>query len=131
MKETRNTFQKTAVFEMLQEMHDHPSADRVYERVREKYPNISRSTVYRILNQLAERGAVYKVMMPGAADRFVYNNTPHYHVHCVDCDEVYDIDLRWFEDLDQQVEKASDFKILSHTVVFEGVCSACQKAQVS
>ena len=23
MKETRNTFQKTVVFEMLQEMHDH------------------------------------------------------------------------------------------------------------
>ena len=76
MKETRNTFQKTAVFEMLQEMHDHPSADRVYERVRERYPNISRSTVYRILNQLAERGAVYKVMMPGAADRFDFNNVP-------------------------------------------------------
>lgn len=130
MKETRNTFQKTAVFEMLQEMHDHPSADRVYERVRERYPNISRSTVYRILNQLAERGAVYKVMMPGAADRFDFNNVPHYHVHCIDCDEVYDIDLQWFEDLDQQAARASDFKILSHTVVFEGICSKCQTAHL-
>lgn len=128
MKETRNTFQKTVVYEMLQQMQDHPSADRVCERVRSQHPNISRSTVYRILNQLSERGLIYKVMLPGAADRFDYRNVPHYHVHCPQCNEVFDIDLEWIDDLQQRAEAASRFRILSHTVVFEGICPNCQNS---
>ena len=45
MKEIRNTFQKTAVYETLQTMHDHPTTDKVFEEVRKQHPNISRSTV--------------------------------------------------------------------------------------
>lgn len=127
MKETRNTFQKTAVYEMLQEMHDHPTADRVYERIHSRHLSISRSTVYRILNQLAERGEIYKVVMPGTADRFDYQKEPHYHVHCPVCGEVFDINLRRLDELEEQAEKVSEFQILSHSIIFEGVCPACRK----
>lgn len=126
MKETRNTFQKTAVYEMLQNMHDHPTADRVYERVRREYPSISRSTVYRILNQLSERGEIYKVVMPAAADRFDYHKEPHYHIYCPVCKEVYDIGLKRMEDIEKEAEQVSDFKILSHSIIFEGICPHCR-----
>lgn len=127
MKETRNTFQKTVVFEMLQKMQDHPTADRVYERVKVQYPSISRSTVYRILNQLAERGEIYKVELPAAADRFDYNKKPHYHVHCRVCGEVFDIQLERMEALEQSASALSGFQILSHNIIFEGICPKCQR----
>ena len=127
MKETRNTFQKTAVYEMLQKMDDHPTADRVYERVRSQHPSISRSTVYRILNQLSERGEIYKVVMPGTADRFDYHKKPHYHIYCPVCGEVYDIDLERMDDLEAKAAQTSNFKILSHSIIFEGICPRCRK----
>ncbi|MCI8633138.1 MAG: transcriptional repressor [Lachnospiraceae bacterium] len=129
MKETRNTFQKSVVFEMLRGMQDHPTADRVYERVKNQYPSISRSTVYRILNQLSQQGEVYKVQMPATADRFDYNKKPHYHAHCVKCGEVFDIPLERMNALERKASQISGFQIMSHSIIFEGICPQCREEQ--
>ena len=127
MKEIRNTFQKTAVYETLQTMHDHPTADKVFEEVRKQHPNISRSTVYRILNQLSDRGMIYKVAMPSVADRYDFHAQPHYHVHCIQCGAVGDIDMDWQSDLQEKAQQRSEYYLTSHNIVFEGVCPTCQK----
>ena len=54
MKKKRNTIQKGIVFDIFHEMNNHPSAGMVYEAVHEKYPEISKATVYRLLADAAE-----------------------------------------------------------------------------
>ena len=46
MNNKRNTIQKQIVFEIFSKMNNHPSAGMVFEAVNEKYPNISRATVF-------------------------------------------------------------------------------------
>ena len=56
MSNKRNTIQKQIVFDTFEELNNHPSAGMVYEAVAEKYPNISRATVFRLLAEAADEG---------------------------------------------------------------------------
>ena len=124
---TRNTVQKALVLEAVCSLRNHPTSADVYEAVRERYPNISRATVYRNLNALAARGDVLRVEVPNGADRFDFNNTPHYHALCRMCGRVFDIDMPYQHDLEGKVEDAHGFAIERHHIIFEGICASCAK----
>jgi Fur family iron response transcriptional regulator len=47
---------RVAVAQYVLTTHDHPSADRAWDRVRERFPMISRATVYNTLNLFVEKG---------------------------------------------------------------------------
>lgn len=125
---TRNTIQKSLVLEAVQSLRTHPTSADVYAAVRKKHPNISRATVYRNLNALAARGEVLRVEVPNGADRFDFNNAPHYHARCRVCGGVFDIDMPYQHDLAKRVEDARGFCIERHHILFEGVCAHCAKA---
>ncbi|MCY4441715.1 MAG: transcriptional repressor, partial [Deltaproteobacteria bacterium] len=55
---TRRTRQLEVIWDVLQDERSHPTADRIYERVRREVPHISLGTVYRNLQKLAADGKV-------------------------------------------------------------------------
>ena len=63
-------------------MRTHPSPDEVYKEVHNLHPSISRATVYRVLNKLADKGELLKVHMPNTADRFDFRTDNHIHMFC-------------------------------------------------
>ena len=130
MSESRNTVQKEIVSEALRTMHCHPTADSVYLKVRESHPTISKATVYRILNQMAENGSALRVKVPCGADHFDDTTCPHYHILCTDCGRVEDVEMEQIPfSLDK--EHAAGFTVTGSTLLFEGVCPTCgQKASV-
>lgn len=87
---TRNTIQRTLVLETVREMHNHPDAEQVYEKVAAAHPTISKATVYRNLNLLAEQGAIRKICTSEGADRFDFRTDEHYHMRCRLCGKVLD-----------------------------------------
>ncbi|MDD2992536.1 MAG: transcriptional repressor [Pygmaiobacter sp.] len=125
--EKRNTVQKQLVLQAVQELKSHPTADEVYRQVVVSHPSISKATVYRNLNSLAEDGVVGRVAMPNAADRFDFVPQQHYHIKCVNCGRVIDAPGRYHAELDTQAQQDTDFQILRHDLVFEGLCPDCQK----
>ena len=46
------TVQRRAVLEAVLDRGDHPTADQVYDEVKERLPGLSRTTVYRVLETL-------------------------------------------------------------------------------
>lgn len=120
------TSQRFIIFETLEKVSCHPTADQLYDLVNKKLPSISRDTVYRTLNMLAERGLARKLTTPGGAARFDGDLDPHHHFLCERCDVVFDIDwpefstLRWPENVHQ----------LGHprqaSVLISGICHACR-----
>lgn len=121
----RNTVQKALVYETLCKMADHPTADRVYQEVQKTYPNISRATVYRILNRMAEKGEILKVSTTAGADHFDHTTCPHYHVRCTGCGKVCDVALPYMTDLEKRISDASGFVITGYTIQFDGLCPDC------
>lgn len=117
--------QRESIKEYLMSTKEHPTADMVYQHVREQYPKVSLGTVYRNLNLLAELGEVNKLTCGDGCDRFDGNIKPHYHVVCTTCNSVYDLNI---EPLDHiNVIAGANFagKIEGHTTLFYGTCEHC------
>ncbi len=124
--QTRNTVQRQIVLQTVLRMHDHPTADNVYEAVAAEHPSISKATVYRNLNQLAHQGEIRRVPVPNGADRFDFNTEEHFHVRCTGCGDVYDVKLPHMKDLISQVEDSCGVEVQRYDILFEGVCPACR-----
>ena len=127
MNQKRNTVQKGIVFEVFREMHNHPSAGMVYEAVHEKYPEISKATVYRLLAEAAEEGDVLRLKLSDADDRYDVTLCKHYHITCRECGAVADVKTRVDEcGVLDITEGCEDFFVESIHVEFSGLCKNCQ-----
>ena len=124
----RNTLQKRIVHEALIEMACHPTADDVVVKVQSKYPSISRATVYRILNKLADSGEALRIRINNGADHFDHMTFPHYHVHCNNCGRVADVKMP-VESLVDLLKDTSGYKIFGYSLQFDGMCPECVKVE--
>ena len=122
----RNTIQKNLVLEAVQELKNHPTADEVYTRVAAQYPSISRSTVYRNLNQMVEEGSLANIKVPNAADRYDPVTDKHNHIRCATCGRVFDADIDYMPDLEKSVKNTHGFLYLGYELMFEGICPGCR-----
>lgn len=124
----RNTRQRQLVLDAVRARCDHPTAEDIYLDIQTVDAHVSRGTVYRNLNILAEDGLIVTVQTPGAT-RFDRRCDGHGHVICRTCGAVADIPLPYDEALDRQASKLSGFTVESHDIVFKGTCPSCLDAQ--
>lgn len=125
--QTRNTLQKEIILKAVNKLHNHPTAEMVYKEVIRDYPRISKATVYRNLNQMAQKAIIMRIQVPGTADRYDFQTHDHYHLKCKLCDKVLDIDVPYMDMLDQIDLRSQGFEIENHTIIFEGICPHCSK----
>lgn len=122
----RNTIQRSLVFETVCRLNCHVIADEVYEAVVELLPQISRATVYRNLNQLAESGKILKIEIPNGADCFECMRHNHYHAKCLKCGRIFDVDMEYIADLEKAVKNTHGFEFSGHDIMFKGLCPGCR-----
>jgi len=122
----RQTAQRQAIYEALHDDTSHPTADTVYQRVRQKIKNISLGTVYRNLNRLVSEGAIQEIPVADGPSRYDYRTDKHYHFICDGCGSVCDVNLPFQANLNKQLEASSKLSIRTHQIVFYGLCSACK-----
>ena len=78
--------------EAFQNYHGHPTAEELYAVLSPKHPRLSLATVYRNLNQFADKGMINRVIIPNGPTRFDSILDFHYHAICEECGELFDID---------------------------------------
>ena len=122
----RNTIQKDLVRDAVYELKRHVTAEEVYEFIRKDHPTIGKGTVYRNLGILAEEGTVRRVEIPDGPDRFDFTLPNHYHVRCVRCGEVFDVDMDVLSDLEERIHDTHGMKFLGYDIFFKGICLDCQ-----
>lgn len=124
----RNTAQRSIILNVLKGMKTHPTADELYEKVRNEMPRISLGTVYRNLMMLAELGVVRKLETAGKQMRFDGDLSPHVHIRCRRCGRVDDI---WADPISiPEHMKTIDFRgyqVTGYALEYEGVCPDCAK----
>lgn len=122
----RNTIQIGLVLKAVNELKCHASADEVYNRINKEYPNISRATVYRDLNQLADSGKILRVEIPNGSARYDHQTYKHYHVVCQKCNRVFDVDMDEIMDLQSKIKEKHGFQFNDYDIVFKGICPECK-----
>ena len=127
----RMTRQRRAVLDALASVDTHPTAAEVYEMVRRELPDVSQGTVYRNLRKLIELGYAQELDYGPGASHFDAVVEPHYHVRCVECGRVGDveIDRRPTPCIDEARRAADDWEISEHRVEFMGLCPDCRDNQ--
>ena len=124
--ERRNTIQKALILRAVCDLKRHLTADEVYEFVKRDHPSIGKGTVYRNLAILTEEGAIRKVEVPDGSDRFDFTLKNHYHVRCVKCGEVFDVDMDEIPDLQKKIHDTHGMEFLTYDIFFKGICQECR-----
>lgn len=115
---------RQAILQILAGTKSHPSAERIYEEIRQKYPNISLGTVYRNLSQLKENGVIRSVGMVNGVEHYDFNAAAHPHAVCSVCGAILDVaDDPSLQELIKKIENITDFRISE--LQFTGICPKC------
>lgn len=115
--------QREAILEVLRSTDTHPTAAAVYERVRQKLPNISLGTVYRNLADLKKNGDILGISVGDGYEHFDGDVAPHIHLHCRCCGDIADLELQ--SDPAAEYSRQHGFTPENGVYVLYGVCSAC------
>ena len=51
----------------------------------------------------------------------------HYHVKCVNCGEVSDVDMDEIPDLMKKIHDTHGIEFLDYDISFKGICSKCRE----
>lgn len=126
----RLTRQRAAIYSALAGANSHPTADDLYRTVKQRYPMMSRNTVYYTLSVLCRAGLVQEVNVGHDVARFDGNVTAHHHLICVGCRQIVDVIDEGLNQLAVSGGQARGFRILGHRVEFHGYCAGCQRAML-
>ncbi len=128
--EKRKNFSKKrqAILDTIRSTKTHPSAEWVFEQIKEQYPNISLGTVYRNIAEFKESGDVCSVAVVDGIDRIDGDTSPHQHFVCTECGAVEDLDLDLQTQIisDQISERCSAQASRIHLTAY-GLCRHCLK----
>ena len=127
MKALKYSRQRESIINFLSTRKDHPTADTIYNHIREEYPNISLGTVYRNLSLLTELGKIQKLSYGIGPDHFDGNAAPHYHFLCEACGAVSDIEINDMPDIQAVASKSFEGSITGYNLHFFGKCPLCKE----
>jgi Fe2+ or Zn2+ uptake regulation protein len=110
--------QRVAVAEYVLHTADHPSADLVWKRVRERFPWISRATVYNTLNLFVEKGLLRRLTIAGESVVFDARTDVHHHFIDTETGDIHDV--AWEQVQVCNVESIPQFDVQDYQVVMRG-----------
>jgi Fur family peroxide stress response transcriptional regulator len=126
-KGAKVTTQRILIFkELAKRTREHPSAEELYESLKNKVYGLSLSTVYRTLAALERLGLVRRIPTPDGKAHFELANKPHGHFICQNCGRV--------EDITEEVNPSGEilkkltsggYKVSECNFVCYGLCSNC------
>jgi len=120
------TIQRLAVLECLRESHGHPTADELYQSLRQQYPTLSRATVYNCLQVLKEAGLIQELTIEKDKARFDPDPEPHHHFFCRRCKTIFDFQVNCPVAGSGCVEGHQIEEVQAY---FYGICESCLKEE--
>jgi len=124
----RLTPQRHMILSVIQEADEHLSIDQILERVQERNPYVSLSTIYRTLELLRELGLVRENHLPGEQPHYeTAESTEHHHLVCRRCRTIIHLEDNLLGNLHEQVQQQHAFHGLTLDLVAAGYCDACWK----
>ena len=129
MEQTRRHSKKRdAILSVIRGTKLHPSAEWVYEKIRDVYPDISLGTVYRNLALFRDDGLVRVVTVVNGTERYDANTLPHPHFACRQCGAVIDITADFSMTASQLTKEG--FQVENCDITYHGLCPSCSKHKI-
>lgn len=128
----RRTIVSNKVMSLLQSSQVALSITQLLEKLKEDGLQPNRSTVYRILDKLVEKGVVSLLAVNNAPTYFEWSDKKghHHHFFCYECKTLFCLSRCHVETLGVDLKKLlpnQHFKITAHDFNLYGVCPPCAK----
>lgn len=110
--------QRVAVADYVLYTDEHPSADRVFAKVRKSLPVLSRATVYNTLNLFVKKGLLRELVL--AEGKIVFDPKLERHHHFLDEATGRISDVPWEALEVRKVANLDDYEVAEYQVVLRG-----------
>lgn len=124
----RVTPERLHLFREVYSQHGHIDAEALLRSMKDRGLKISRATLYRNLDLLAEYGFVRKYRLGGS--RFLYEHVHaglhHDHIVCTECGRVAEFVSPAIAALQREICRAHGFDPDEHTLQIHGRCVDCE-----
>ena len=122
----RLTPQRMMILAAIHERDGHITADSIHERVKEQYPFVDISTVYRTLQLLKKLRLVTEADLgEGVVEYELSERGRHHHLVCRQCGKTSALDDSFLKPLADRLLEAYGFQAdLEHSAIF-GICASC------
>ena len=116
-----------AVLDTVQAVHNHPTAQEIYEAVKRLRPNIGLASVYRILHSLVEQGYIREVGRSDDCTGYDGRVSRHDHAVCTNCGVLLDVpvDVIVSAEALERAARATGIELGSYEVRLCGLCPSC------
>ncbi len=84
------THQRIVVYQVIRCTDKHPTAEKIYDDLKEKNPSISLATVYKTLETFVENRLINKVSTPQGTMRYDARTEHHNHIYVSNTNEILD-----------------------------------------
>jgi Fur family ferric uptake transcriptional regulator len=122
----RNTWQREAVRDALENTETFVSAQTLHSRLRDSGSAIGLATVYRALADLAHEGEADSLQQEGESlFRACTPGQHHHHLICRSCGLTVEIEADAVESWAQRVAAENGFTQPNHVVDVFGLCADC------
>ena len=128
----RVTQQRKSLVQQVFKRHEHFDADDLIDEVgqEEKGKRISRSTIYRTLQELVEAGLLREMNIRGrSVYEHDYGYPQHDHLHCEKCNKLIEFRNDAIQEQIANIAKEHNFRYTGQRLIINGVCSDCSKSQ--
>ena len=130
MKRENFSRKREAILQKIRGSHIHPTAEWVYQELKNEYPDLSLGTVYRNLTRFKEDGTIRSLGVINGQEHFDGELNAHDHFLCVECGQILDMARPAFlEESIEHLEKTGNLVVRSYDLLLRGTCPACCKKQ--
>ena len=84
------TSQRLAICKFILSRKDHPTAEKIYQELRNEYPTISLGTIYKTLHLLKELGLIQELGFKEGSVRYDPDMELHVNMVCSNCGKISD-----------------------------------------
>lgn len=124
----RLTLQRRVILQVLEESPEHLAPDAIYQRLNERFPEISRATVYRTLEMLEQSGMLQHTHAGPGGNLYHLNRQAHLHLLCNACGAIVEADEALADTLRAEIEGRYGFLADPTHFAIGGLCSRCAAA---
>ena len=126
MKSRNYSRKREAILAKIRSTKSHPTADWIYQELKEEHPDLSLATVYRNIALFKEDGVIVSVGTVNGQEHVDGFTHPHGHFVCNECQAVIDIDGPSDQtEIAAYLEDKQRFKVDRIVLMVYGRCETC------
>ncbi len=126
----RVTPQRLFVADVLASNREHLTANEIYARIKDKFPSVDISTIYRILELYVRLGLASRLDAPDGASVYEWcpEHAGHHHLFCERCGAVLHLEGAELHDAIRRECLAAGFLPNAISLAVTGLCEGCRPA---